>query len=182
MSDTQSPASDDLAEFWYSAPPETTALDTLEFRHPAFLDDDGNVTAVRFVNDPGNDLVARLEKGAPMNGNHRVKFRGGAFAITLPESSSPGLPTSTLEVANITRILQPYLDKAVSRPDPIEVSYRCFLESDLSAPAFVLHNLTVKDITAGILRITATLGFEDLLNKPFPKKVYTTRDYPSLAN
>lgn len=166
---------DDLREYYFSGPngaPEF--LDTVEIRHPAFT------TPVRLVND-FQDLIATLETDAPVNGGATVTFTGVPFEVTLPESAQAGLPTFTLAVSNVARETMPYMQQALAIAAPIELSFRQFLVADTSAPELVMHGLTVKSATAGILRVQLQAGFEDLLNRPWPFTVYTTARYPTLA-
>ena len=181
MSGPLSPHSDDLREYYFSAPTAVVAIDALEFRHPAFVDDDGHPAAARFANDPQLELVAILEDGAPMNAGETVTFSRGQFDLSLPESSSPGLPTCQISVANIGRDLMEPIEQAVSVPQPISVTYRQFLSDDLTQPGVVIDGMTIRDINASGLRITATAGFEDDLNTPYPRAKYTPQEYPNLV-
>lgn len=174
MTDPLSPHSDDLREYFFSAAPEIVVLDTIELRHPLLA------TPQRFVNDPA-DLVATLEAGAPVGGGTVVTFSKGAFAIIPPESSSPGMPTCTIECLNVSAELQATLEKSVSFAAPVEISYRQYLSDDLSEPAFVLHGLTLKSVSAGILRVKAEAGFDDFLNRASPKRLYTAKEFPGLV-
>jgi len=67
-----------LAEAYAAAPSDVVVLHTLELRHPAFRDDNGNPTAIRVVRDHA-DLVARLEASAPLNPVEMVTFTALAF-------------------------------------------------------------------------------------------------------
>ena len=82
---------------------------------------------------------------------------------------------------NTAGALQKQLEAAISYPAPVEVTYRQYLSDDLSAPAFVLNGLTLKSVKAGLLRITAEAGFEDWLNRPFPRRLYTAKEFPGLV-
>lgn len=168
------PYSDNLREFMFSAPPDVTEYDTLEFRHLRF-----DVPA-RVVND-GADLVARLEAGAPIGAGSWVTFQRCLFKATLPEQSTPGLPTFDLEIANVTGLLMPYLDMAAESDQPVEVTYRQYLSDDLTAPGFILSGLTLQKVNAGVLKVTATAGYQNFLYKPSPRRKYTTKEFPGLA-
>lgn len=174
MSDPLSPQSDDLREFYSSAPPDLIAYDTLEFNHPDF-DQPGRV-----VNDSA-DLAATLESDAPFNASTEVTFNRCKFICTLPEQSTPGLPSFNLEIENVARILMPYLDLAASSDQPVNVIYRQFLSSDLSAPQLVLAGLTLQKANAGGLKVTGAAGYQNFLYQPSPKRKYTTKEFPGLA-
>lgn len=171
--------SDDLREYLFSAEPEIAALVTIEFRNPLFLDEDDANVAVRIVNRAA-DFEATLEDGAPMNGGETVRFQAAGFDFTPPESSDQGLPTTTLTVGGVGAELVPYLDKAADSTDVLALTIRIFLSDDPDAPHFILDGLTGKSVDVGVFDVAMTAGFEDFLNAPFGKAIYTTRDYPGL--
>lgn len=171
---------DSLREYYFSREPGVVRLELIELRHPAFMDGDTNV-AVRFVNNQ-DDIALTMEADAPMNAGETVTFKAGAFAATPPEQASPGLPTCGLEVDNVGAILMPYMTAAAASNDPIELSYREARSDELDAPALSVHGMTIKSARAGVQRVTAQAGFEDLLNKPHPADVISLQDYPGLAN
>lgn len=181
MSDPGAQHSDDLREYYASNPAGEVNLGTIELCHPAFVAEDGETpVAVRFVNDP-QDLQATLESDAPMNPGEEVNFVHGAFDITLTESSDNGIPQGQVAVENVTRPLMPWMQSAVSSGHPIDFTFREYLTADLSQPGVVYSGLTVQKANATALRVTATIGFEDDLNKPFPRVVYTTQEFNGLA-
>ena len=180
------PYSDDLREFIFSNAPGLVGLDTLEFRHPAFLDEEGHPTAARVVND-SDDFVGVLEADAPMNAGETVTFTAALFDITLPESNSPGLPSCQVTVDNVGRVLMGPIEQAVQWPAPIWITYRHWLASkdaDTDTPGelgVVIDGMTLQRVNAAELRITGTAGFEDDLNTPFGRKKYTQAEYPGLV-
>ncbi len=180
------PYSDNLREFIFSNQPGLVALDTLEFNHPGFLDDDNQPTAARVVND-NDDFYGELEAGAPMNAGEVVMFNKGRFEVTLPESNSPGLPSCQIAVDNVGRLLMEPLEQAVAIPAPIMITYRQWLASSTAALdepgelGVVIDGMSLRRVNASELRITGTAGFEDDLNTPFPRKNYTREEYPGLV-
>jgi hypothetical protein len=164
---------DDLREFFFSAPPDKQAYETLELRHAAFA------SPARVVNDR-NDLIATLESDAPANPSTAVTFSKCRFRFVLPESSD-GMPQCQIEMQNVSRILMPYLEQAVSQATTLDLSFRLFYSDDLSAPGYVIHGLTLKRVKASILKVSGPAGFEDFLSRPFPRRVYTIKEFPGLA-
>jgi len=171
--------SDDLRDYVFSADPDVAVIDTLEFRNPAFLDEGGNVVPIRVANRR-DDFTARLEADAPVNGGENVTFLACAFEGQLPESSDQSPPVFQIAVSNAARVLMPWLDKAADSADPLFMTYRAYLSDDLTAPQFVMDGFTIKSVVAGMLQVTASAGFEDFLNTPFGKKLYTLTDFPGL--
>ena len=75
--------SEALKEAYASAPSNVVILHTLELRHPAFKDENGNSTAIRVVRDNVNH-TCRLEDNAPLDGGKEVEFVDLAFDLQLP--------------------------------------------------------------------------------------------------
>lgn len=145
-----------LKEAYATAPTDSIILETLEFLHPKFLDDNGNLTSIRVVNDH-QDLFANIEdlKGsevrAPIatedddeNSNLKdpapteinesiyindrlVKFNKFAFEITLPEVAEGASKELTLTIDNVSEEITKHLDSTVGSNDKIVVIYRPYL-------------------------------------------------------
>lgn len=173
--------SEALASAYASAPEDEVVLDTLEFRHPSFVDA-GQPFAIRVVNDH-SDLVATLEDDAPLNDGETVTFKSVYFTFTRPpESDSGSTPEVEISVNNVARHLMPYLDVAKESRVPIEVTWRPYLASDLSAPHMNPPlTLTLRSISCDMMNVTARAGFSDLTNRRFPAIEYTSLKFPGLA-
>lgn len=170
---------DDAREYMFSPAGADVIFDTIELRHPAFLDENGNPIALRFVNNFA-DIQAKLEADAPMNGGETVTFTATRFDHVKPDSPETGLPQAQIAVSNVMRELSPWMTLAVSSVAPVELSLRQFLADDLTEPCFVMHNLTFDNAQSTIRRVTATAGFQDLLNLPCPREIYTLENSPGL--
>lgn len=170
-----------LAQAYASAPEDEVVLDTLEFRHPTFVDG-GTPFAVRVVNDY-KDLQAVLEDGAPLNAGDSVTFKACQFFFTRPsESESGSTPEVEISVSNVARYLMQYLDMAKESRDPIEVTWRPYLASDLTAPHMNPPlTLTLRSVACDMMNVTARAGFGDLTNRRYPAIEYTSQKFPGLA-
>lgn len=168
------PIGEDLAEYYFSAPAGKASLITVEIRHPAFDQ------PARLVND-FRALQATLEDDAPVDGGQTVIFQPCIFDAIPPDSTDQGLPQATFAIENVTKILMPYIQAAMGIAAPIEFSVREYIDEDLSAPQQVIHGLTATAITPGIQRTSIKAGFEDVLNRPVPFKLYTSTEYPTLV-
>lgn len=171
-----------LASAYASAPETEIILDTLEFRHPSFADETGNPTCVRVVNDHIL-LHAALEVDAPMNAGEYVDFQPVAFKFVRPsETDSSSAPEVQLVVDNVARILVPYLDEAITSRDPIKLTWRPYLVSDLTTPHMVPPlTMTLKSVSVNMTSVTAVAGFADFTNRRFPSIEYTSDKFPGLA-
>lgn len=172
-----------IKEAYASAPVDEIELNTLEIRHPSFIDDEGQPTAIRVVRDY-TDLTAYLEADAPLNGGEEVTFIGYPFDFTLPtiEDGAAGLLQITID--NTSPEIGRYIELANESPEPIEITYRPYLASDLSGPQMdpPLHMEVLGiSIDTGTNVITLKAGWVNLVNKLFPGKVYTYAEYPGLV-
>lgn len=171
-----------IKEAYASAPSDVIILHTLEFRHPSFKDDDGNTTAIRVVRDFVN-LRAFLEDEAPLNAAEEVEFVAMAFELNLPNIDTTPIPEISITLDNVSREIIKHIDGAASSQDKIEVTYRPYLSSDLSAPQMIPPiTLTITEITADIMQINATARMMDIGNKSFPSETYTLARFVGLTN
>lgn len=163
-----------LKEAYASAPTDVVIHHTLELRHPAFT------TPIRVVRDY-NDLTARLESSAPVDGGTAVTFVRFAFEFTRPEVNASGVPQITIEIDNVDRSIVANIEAAMATADLVEATYREYLSTDLTAPQNdpPIH-MTVMQITADIFKVKAVAGFPDLINRRFPTKEYDAETFPGL--
>ena len=174
--------SEALAAAYASAPEDDVLLDTLEFRHPLFLDEAGQPFGVRVVNDHAI-LLATLEDDAPLNGGEEVEFLPVHFQFTRPsETDSGSTPEAQITVDNVARHLVSYLDRAVTSRIPVEVTWRPYIASDLTAPHMVPPiTLLMRNVQCGLSTVTARIGYGNLTNMRFPAIEYTARKFPALS-
>ena len=178
---TDNTLSEALKEAYASAPSETVLLHTLELRHPAFVDDTGNPTAIRIVRDNKN-YICRLEDTAPLNPGENVEFQALAFDLELPPVEAIPVPEITLSIDNVSTEIIKYLDRAVETQDMIEMTYRPYLTNDLNTPQMDPPiTLVITEVSADISKISATARMMDIGNKSFPAENYTVKKYPGLS-
>lgn len=173
--------SEAITAAYASNPEDEVALDTLEFLHPTFRDEDGDLIGLRVVNDHSL-LLACLEATAPLDASSYVDFRPVSFEFTRPpETESAQLNEVALKVDNVARILIPYLDAAKESRVPITMIWRPYLPSDLSGPHIdPVLSLTLRGVGGDMNSMTARAGFSDLTNRRYPASEYTSRKFPGL--
>lgn len=173
--------SEAIAAAYASAPEAEVLLDTLEFRHATFLDA-GLPYAVRVVNDH-SDLLAYLEDDAPLNPGEEVTFRACRFALARPSETESGqTPEIEITVDNAARVLVPYLDAAKESRDPIQVTWRPYLPSDLTAPHMSPPlTLSLRSVSLNMSQVIARAGFGNMANRRFPALEYLATKHPGLA-
>lgn len=170
-----------LKEAYASAPLDEVILDTLELRHPSFVDDLGNPTAVRIVCQYQN-YELRLEANAPINGGQLVTFIACPFKFKLPDFSEDSVPTLQIQVDNVSREITKYLEMAIAEITPIGVTYRPYLASDPSGPQMdPPFYFSLSKVTVDVFQITGTCTINDVHNWPFPADKYTPSRFPGLV-
>lgn len=80
---TDNSLSETLKEAYASAPCNVILLHTLELRHPSFVDENGEPTAIRVVRDNINHICT-LEDTAPLDPGKAVEFIAMGFDLGLP--------------------------------------------------------------------------------------------------
>lgn len=163
-----------IKEAYASAPSDTVILHTLELRHPSFTE------PIRVVNDH-KDLVATLEAGAPVNPGEQVTFIRFAFRFQLPEVITTGMPEIEIEIDNVSSDIVGYMDLAANSDQLIEVTYRPYISTDLTAPqmdpplTLILH-----DVEADIMSVRGRASYGDFGNLRFPGDLYDADRFPGL--
>lgn len=173
--------SEAIKETYASAPSDTVILHTLEIRHPNFIDSSNNSTAIRVVNNY-TDVLAKLESSAPLNPSQQVTFVSFSFSINLPTIDDKSNPEAIISIDNVSREIVENIDRAVTSQDVINVTYRPYLSTDLTAPSYdpPLHFI-LTDVVADVFKVTGRAKFPDLSNLSFPNKVYTPTLFPGLV-
>jgi hypothetical protein len=169
-----------LAEAYASQPDDELVVDTLELHHPAFIDEFGQLSTVRVVNNTQN-LMLGLEPDAPLNGGEMVLFRGVPYQIKAPDILKDSVPQLPITIPIVNRDLVRYVEQAISMVNPIIVYWRSYLLSDPSLPQQdppIIMELSTAEIANGMLTGTASLN--DVHNWPFPGKKYTRDRFRNL--
>lgn len=174
--------SEALAAAYASAPETDVILDTLEFIHPDVKDEEGNMTAIRVVNDHVH-LMATLEADAPLNAGEEVRFLRAYFKMKRPTESDSGSPSDLdLQIDNVAKILTPFIAKVKGSHDPITVIWRPYLAADTSGPHMLpVLTRTITKISADLSSVTAKAGMVNYTNKRFPTSDYTAKKFPGLT-
>ncbi len=170
-----------ISEAYAAAPSDVVILHTLELRHPAFVDDDGNPTAIRVVRDH-QDLYARLEASAPLDPGAWVRFVALGFELELPPVDVAPVPEITVTLDNVSREIVRHLDAAATSQDQIEVTYRPYLSTDPEGPQMDPPiTLVLAEVEGDAFRVTGRARMLDVGNKAFPAEVYTAARFPGLS-
>ncbi len=170
-----------LAEVYASNPQDDFVLNTLELRHPTFVDDDGNPTAIRVVAN-FEPLTAMLEAGAPLNAGQMVQFEALGFDFTLPSLAEGQPPELAITLKGVSWKVIVHLENAITMTDKIEVTFRRFLAASPEAGPRDGRPMTLyaSVVKATLTEVTMTADLTDIHNKAFPSNVYTPTTFPGL--
>lgn len=172
---TDTTLSQAIKEAYASAPAGVVIYHTIELRHPAFT------SPIRVVRDYV-DLVATLEATAPANPSTAVTFVAFNFDFTKPEVSPNNVPQITITIDNVDRSIVANIEAAMTTTDLVQVTYREYISTDLSAPQNNPPlNMTIMTVSATVFQVTATAGFPDLMNRRFPTTEYDAEVFPGLV-
>lgn len=174
--------SEAYAEAIIHAPADRVMIETLEMRHSGFRDDSGAPYAIRVVSGH-EDVTATLEATAPIDPGETVVFEALPYRVSGPdETDTDEAPTITLAIDGVSALVVPQLDAAVQTLEPVMLTVRYYVSTDLSTPAILPPlTMTLFDVEVGETQITARGGIYDPANKLFPRKTYTLAEYPGLA-
>jgi hypothetical protein len=176
-----------IKEAYAACPVDVVRLDTLEFRHPSFMDENAAIAPIRLVLD-NRDWVGKLEADAPANPGEYVTFVKGFFDIQLAPIDKSANLEIIITVGNVSRHIGDNLELAAESPYPIEVTYRPFLSNDVDGSGRLngphmnppIH-VFVNSVTADIYRVVARCGFGDFANMPFPSEEYDLTRFPGFG-
>jgi hypothetical protein len=160
---------DAIKEAFAIAPASTVIYHTLQIRQTG-------VQSSVFLVQSRRSIIAADE-----NGNWHT-FEPVGFQFSLPPSNSEGFQSLNLAIDNIGRRVTDFVETAMSAVQPVEVLYRPYLNTDLTAPQMnppIL--LYLKDIEMTDLQVTGRATFMDILNKKFPLDLYTRARFPALG-
>lgn len=158
-----------LKEAYAAAPSNAVIYHTITLDHSTFA------TPLYLVRDRV-DLNATLETG------EAVTFTGYAFDFKRPEVSIGGLPQLVVEIDNVNQAILAAVQAASAATDPVTLTYREYLSTDLTAPANdPPMELTLSNVKANVFRVSATATFGDYVNKRFPTQTYDPDRFPGLV-
>ena len=102
------------------------------------------------------------------------------IAIALPKKSNQGNQTLNFAIDNVTGQAQRLIDTAMEAGARITLTFRRYLNTDLTTPSERPFYATVLsgNVTGTTVQIEA--GFQDILNLAWPRALYTSVFAPGL--
>ena len=115
-------------------------------------------------------------------GENPVLFRAAGIDFTLPETSRDGVSDLGVAIANTDLLVSDYLVRAQTVPEePIILTYRPYLASDLSAPQMDPPlRLSFAGATIDAFQVSGTATITDITNKRFLNEIYSLENHPAL--
>lgn len=156
-----------LIERVYASAGSEVIIDTIELACPAW---DESIYIVKGYEDMNLGLDGVVYK----------TFMAAPIAIALPKKSNQGSQSLNFAIDNVTGQAQRLIDQAIESEQRIRLTFRRYLDADLSQPSENPFYATVLsgNVTGTTVQIEA--GFNDLLNFAWPRKLYTTEFAPGL--
>ena len=162
-----------------SCPTDVRVVDTLELQHPAILFEGINRPA-RIV----NDVVERslgIELSGVFDPGELVEFTPSAFGAAFPKYSEGQVPTCEIEIDNVARELTAYLEAALGYNAELTAIFRQYSLTDPGEPIYGPIAFTIRNVRVSGTRITGAARVSNLVDKPFPTRVYTRARFPGLV-
>ena len=170
---------DAMKEAYAVAPADEVVIDTMEMRHPAFVNDAGEPDSLCLTPDEG-DITVTLEANAPVRAGEEVRLISFPFTFTLaPVELSPA-PEILLRIDGVDRRIIENLKRAASSSVKIEICYRGYLNSDRSAPHNGPLTTTLSNVKVDVMTVTARARVGSDLNRAFPRRRYTAQEFAAL--
>lgn len=147
----------------YATAPEIVVYHCLEFQHPLFAQ------SIRVVQG-FEDITAQ-----------GVLWQAMPFDLKPPDIHDQGPPMMTITLDNVSGAVVRAIESIIDSEEPVIVTYRAFLETDLTQPANGAGiSLALTAIVATASQVTGTCTLAPMSNMRWPTKIYTDDEYPGL--
>jgi hypothetical protein len=107
-------------------------------------------------------------------------FMSAPIAIALPKKSNQGAQTLNFAIDNVTGQAQRLIDTAIESEKRIRLTFRRYLNTDLTMPSENPFYATVLGGNVSGTTVQIEAGFVDALNYAWPRKLYTSEFAPGL--
>lgn len=151
-----------------SAPEGVVIINTLELSHPSLA------TPLFIVQDYYPHYFL-LEDGVTMK-----EFLPAPFRIVPPAANSDGAKEMSISIDNVDKSVSDFLAMLGRNPDPVEVTFRAYLEDQTTPQNIDPLTLFLSDISVNEFEVSGRASFADIINRPFLSELYTTTKFPGL--
>lgn len=101
--------------------------------------------------------------------------------IALPKRDSRGDQNLTFAIDNVRGEASKLMRDAKRENKPVYLTYRCYLSSNLSAPAERPYYFIVRNYRAVGATVEVTAGVFDLIGTAYPRKMYDANFSPAIT-
>ncbi len=127
-----------------------------------------------YISNGFDDQTVTLEAG------QTATFTAAGIDISLPKKSSNGSQAINFAIDNITGEAQRRIDEALEAGQRVTLTFRQYLESDLSAPAESPYVFIVRGGRMNGTQVQIQAAFYDMINTRFPRDLYTLEFAPGI--
>ena len=155
-----------LSQIYASAPAGEVLIPTIEIRHASM---------------PSVYICTGFENiTATTEADDVVTFIATGMDVSLPAKDDSGNQVLTFAIENITGEAQQFVDAALTAGGDMELIYREYLASDLTAPASRPRTMTIVggSFEGGTFQCQAS--YYDMLNTAWPRRRYTADFAPGI--
>lgn len=121
-----------------------------------------------------DDITATLEDGS------EVTFSACAIDIALPARNADGTQDLNFAIGNIDGVVSTAIRDALTSLSRASLTYRCYLSTDLTAPASSPYTLAIKSGYWTSMEVQLTAGYMNVLDTAWPRFRYTLPYFPGL--
>lgn len=109
-----------------------------------------------------------------------LEFVGCGMDVALPKRDATGAQNLTFAIDGIRTEAAKLLRAAIADQKAIKLTYRCYVFSDLTAPAEAPTHMVVRSYKAQSNHVEVTAGVFDLIDMRWPRRVYNSLFSPGL--
>lgn len=120
------------------------------------------------------DITVTLEDG------ENVTLTACGISLSLPARNDDGTQDLKFAISNITGQASTIIRNAITNKIKSSLTYRCYVSTDLSAPAATPYTMKIKNGTWTSTRAQITAGYMNILDTAWPRNSYTLNYFPGL--
>lgn len=107
-------------------------------------------------------------------------FKCAPIQLALPKKDNKGNQSINFAIDNVTGEAQRRIDTAIESESRVMLTFRRYLDSDLTQPAENPFRATILGGTCEKSTVQLEAGFFDLMNIAWPRRLYTSEFAPGL--
>ena len=176
-----------LEQAYASADINKIPIQTIELLHPTFVDLASDNDTIRYVSTLNitRPVLCKLEDDAPVDAGKIVQFSPAPITIKRPEKSNKGYADLGITIGVTSLEIERALDAVSEHSDPLRCYWRIYVLDPgtgvISGPQNQPFEWTLYGSTTKRGELSATASLADIVNRPFPRLLYTPSFAPGLV-